>query len=213
MTKQHKGGQVTAIKLRKQALDRYYFNPNICKYCTKIIFIGPHEKVSVVRIKQFCNSTCAATYNNKLRAPSIKKYYCKGCGIELLKCKSKYNFKLCIDCRNINMLKKSILLNTSKQDLFNKRKNWQSARSTIVHNARAIFIRSGRELHCHICNYSKHVEIAHIKPVASFLGTSLIGEINSLTNLVPLCRNHHWEQENNLLDISLLKAAPVYAAL
>src|SRR5258708_5084712 len=49
---------------------------------------------------------------------------------------------------------------------------------------------------CYVCAYSRHIEIAHKKPIKEFAGSSLISEINSLNNLVALCNRCHWEYDN-----------------
>mgnify|MGYP003346034655 CR=1 FL=1 len=54
---------------------------------------------------------------------------------------------------------------------------------------------------CKICNYNKYVEVCHIKAIADFTLDSKINEINSLSNLIYLCPNHHWELDNNLLKL------------
>ncbi|MFN4973832.1 MAG: HNH endonuclease [Bacteroidota bacterium] len=49
---------------------------------------------------------------------------------------------------------------------------------------------------CIRCGYNKHVEIAHIKAISEFDETALLSEINSKENLMPLCPNCHWENDN-----------------
>lgn len=49
---------------------------------------------------------------------------------------------------------------------------------------------------CVKCGYNKHVEIAHIKPIASFDFSTLVSVINSPGNLIPLCPNCHWEHDH-----------------
>lgn len=49
---------------------------------------------------------------------------------------------------------------------------------------------------CARCGYSKHIEIAHKKAISSFDKNTLLIEINSLDNLIPLCPNCHWEFDN-----------------
>ncbi len=49
---------------------------------------------------------------------------------------------------------------------------------------------------CSNCGYDKHVELAHIKAVSSFSNDALLSDINSEVNVVPLCRNCHWEFDN-----------------
>lgn len=54
---------------------------------------------------------------------------------------------------------------------------------------------------CCNCGYDKHIEVAHIKPISSFPPETLIKDINSPNNLLPLCPNCHYEYDNNLLKI------------
>ena len=55
---------------------------------------------------------------------------------------------------------------------------------------------------CFICGYDKHVEVAHIIAISKFKDNDLISEINSKDNLIYLCRNHHWEYDNNLIKLN-----------
>lgn len=96
---------------------------------------------------------------------------------------------------------KSDFVNTTKKNIFDDRKNWQSARSSIQKNARNIFFKENKTPKCYICGYDKHVEVAHIKSVSSFTDESLISEINSIDNLIGLCPNHHWEYDKGILDL------------
>lgn len=53
MKRGSKGGQIMAIRQRKEALERYYQNPNICMCCGKIIDVLDNQKVGEVRKKSF----------------------------------------------------------------------------------------------------------------------------------------------------------------
>ena len=57
---------------------------------------------------------------------------------------------------------------------------------------------------CSRCPYSKHVEVAHIKAIASFSEDTLLSVVNHPDNLVVLCPNCHWELDN-LDENSLFK--------
>lgn len=103
---------------------------------------------------------------------------------------------------NIFYNKKKLVLNKTKGELFGDRKNWQSARSSIQKNARKVYFEYNKMPSCVICGYNKHVEVAHIKPVSNFGDNASIEEINSITNLIGLCPNHHWEYDNDILDIN-----------
>ena len=72
-----------------------------------------------------------------------------------------------------------------------KRKNWQSARSSIRKDAERTIEKLNVEKKCFLCDYKKYIEIAHIKSVSSFSDDSLILDINSINNLIYLCPNHH----------------------
>lgn len=54
---------------------------------------------------------------------------------------------------------------------------------------------------CRNCDYKKHVELAHIKPVHSFPKTAKLIEVNATKNLMWLCPNCHWEYDH--LDLGL----------
>lgn len=93
------------------------------------------------------------------------------------------------------------VLKLTKKELFEKRKTWQSARSTIQKSARQVFFESTESPKCAVCGYSKHVEVAHIRPVSDFEDFATIEEINSPSNLIGLCPNHHWEYDHGILKI------------
>ena len=91
------------------------------------------------------------------------------------------------------------VLDKTKGELFEQRKNWQSARSAIQKSARAIYKSFYPKPKCAICGYSNCVEVAHIKAVSEFEDETTIREINSIDNLIGLCPNHHWEYDNGIL--------------
>ena len=68
-------------------------------------------------------------------------------------------------------------------------------------NARKVMKDAKIDKVCKICSYSNYVEVCHIKSIADFDGQSIISEVNSLSNLVYLCPNHHWELDNNILKL------------
>lgn len=46
-------------------VDAYNQNPHYCKQCNKPILCTDSSKLSYIKTKKFCNSSCAASYNNK----------------------------------------------------------------------------------------------------------------------------------------------------
>ena len=78
----YKKSQITQQKQKQQRIDDYNKNPNLCLYCGKpIVYDKRHNK--------FCNSSCAATYNNLHKKP--KDYgKCLHCGKPLNRSGKKY---------------------------------------------------------------------------------------------------------------------------
>lgn len=67
-------------------------------------------------------------------------------------------------------------------------------------HARTIMKRSGIARRCIVCGYLNHVEVCHLKAIASYPVDALVKDVNVLSNLVYLCPNHHWELDNNFLE-------------
>lgn len=204
-----------AARQRSEALTKYLASPSICKRCGKPILPAEGQKVSEVRLKQFCNQSCSASFQNakrpkigKSKISSVREALCQRCGVVIVRKKRKnfsYNLRrYCDSCVSIARIARfgvsGIALRT-KADVFAKRKNWQSARSSIRYHAFKVFLASGAPLICAVCGYKQHVEICHIQDVSSFPESALISEVNALPNLVALCPNHHWEFDRKLLKL------------
>lgn len=59
-------GQETQQRQKQQRIDKYYENPNACLECGNVI---PYE----TKHKKFCDSSCAAKYNNTKRGARSEK--------------------------------------------------------------------------------------------------------------------------------------------
>lgn len=177
------GGKARAVQLKREALERYYKNPRICKNCTQIIHpFG--KRLHDVRIKVFCNHACAASFTNKIRKRKKKE---------------KIIIAKIIPPRFANFILKT------KKDLFASNK-WQSARTRIRVHAAYVYRQSKKSRLCHECGYDKYFEICHIKAVKDFPPEATIEEINHPDNLIGLCPNHHWEFDNGILPLKSIKS-------
>lgn len=89
----HAGAAVSAQLARQRAIDRYYAKPNKCGHCGEVIPVPDGIKVSQIRVKRYCNSSCSAKDSNGKRrtgrsASSKRKNrlsrlaICNGCGDE-----------------------------------------------------------------------------------------------------------------------------------
>jgi len=197
------GGKAMAIISRKEALERYYANPVMCKWCGQVIEVGEDEQACQVKRKTFCNHSCQAHYHNKQRTRTIKIAVCERCGLEIENPRTKNGDfsqkKYCAACKEIIQLEKSTIGTVTKGDLFNKRSGYQSARSCIRRHAQSTYLRYVKQPTCQVCGYDKYVEVCHKKSVSSYSADTLISEINDIDNLIGLCPNCHWEFDNGLL--------------
>lgn len=167
-----------------------------CLNCNTIIKRLPSDlKKSKL---SFCNRSCSASYFNKQKPKRIKQQVpCKFCKKLMSKHKSLY----CESCKTQKTWTKFPNLEKMTFGDFLKK---NSLRGTAHYaNIRDHAKRKLANLpqQCQNCNYNKHVETCHIKAINTFKKTQTIGEINSLDNLILLCRNCHWELDHNLLTI------------
>lgn len=161
-----------------------------CKNCSKIFYKIPSQ---IYKSKNnFCNRSCAATYNNKHSVRNygpkkVKFYYCRICSKELDR------RVYCEEHRPSILLKTIAELENTNTSPSNKHCNIRS-------NARYIAKTSGLLDKCKVCSYSIHIVTCHIKGIASFGKNTTISVVNDISNLIGLCPNHHWEFDHNLLS-------------
>lgn len=143
---------------------------------------------------KFCSKSCAATYNNKMVPKRYKTNKCLKCSDLIWKDRT-----YCRACwrtvRNLNWRQKTL-------GEFRIGNANQYGYPMIRADSRRTYINSGKPMLCHHCSYDLHVDICHIKDIKDFDDITPIGVINDLSNLVALCKNHHWEFDHNVLALS-----------
>ncbi len=153
---------------------------------------------------KFCSSSCSASFNNLSRnSPKrvAKRVFCK-CGEDITrlgkinKAKSHNKRRLCDKCLSETRVDWENLSILELQALRKYQRN-----SRIRDNARKVYSTSNKPKYCKVCGYSKHYEVHHIKPIHSFEENSTLQIVNHIDNLVALCPTHHWEVDNNIIDI------------
>jgi 5-methylcytosine-specific restriction endonuclease McrA len=159
----------------------------ICqKQITKVLSEVNGSKSGLV----FCSRSCAATYTNKVAKKREVEGNCFSCCARI-PARKKY----CVPCfSKMRVLDYTILVLgdlRSKPGIYSNRVR-QYCRSW----NKDLLVCS-----CQKCGYSKHVELAHIKPISSFLDTDLVLTINAPENILVLCPNCHWELDAGELDI------------
>ncbi len=166
-------------------------NMHICKNC--------NEETDNPK---FCDRRCAAIYNNK-KFPKRKKKVrtCKHCGKDITTPKGEPQRRtVCDDC-NTNIVDWSII---TIADMWGRRRYQKN--SAIRTLAKRNYDKSDKPKCCIICRYGTHYEVCNIKSIKDFKDTALVIKVNSLDNLVALCRNHHWELDNGILNIEEIRA-------
>lgn len=161
-----------------------------CEVCN-IEFNRSKTEVNRSKTKRFfCSRRCSTTFNNKI--PKRKRVHreCPVCQKSL-----RNNAKYCQSHRRPYKLSDT----TTISELTQSAKYQKSA--YLRNHARRVYKRSGKPLACFVCDYSNHIEVCHIKPIASFPDTATLGEVNCIDNLVALCPNHHWELDNKLITL------------
>jgi len=177
--KKSKKGGITRGKQMKEigelARQNYLKNPKLCLNCKKPIPLKKDYPPSFVRKRRFCGYECSAQHR-------VKKYW-QG--------KVKKRGKTRGDRKSpIGLLTKQQLI-----DRFDG--NIRRASANITNHARFVYMKSGKPYICAVCGYKDHVEIAHMNAISDFSGDALIEEeINHISNLAALCRNHHWEYDH-----------------
>lgn len=133
---------------------------------------------------KFCSRSCAALFNNARKDVKRRTVEgsCAACGIPIKKSR-----KYCAEHRTVvSVLDKSVNSNLGTN-------------SYVRGNARLVYKKSGRPYVCALCQYSLHVDICHIKDIRSYPHGTAYSVINHESNLIGLCKNHHWEFDHDVL--------------
>ncbi len=181
----YKGGAATAILNRMKAERAYALDPVICRHCQSPIDVPAETKYSTIRRQKYCSKSCAAKANNHATPKRTRKPQpCESCGKDVVN--HHYTTrKYCKECWSARLLE------------FSERPISEVTKRAICQNARAIM--NGSQKQCSYCDYAKHVEVCHLKPIRDFPACATVGEVNAKSNLKYCCPNHHWELDHGML--------------
>ena len=135
---------------------------------------------------KFCSRACAAKINNKTAPKRKKEGKCKICNISI-----KSSRTYCKECFSTHRLINDITLGQAMY----REHHTSSAYALVRARARATD-KFKKATCCSFCGYSKHIEACHIKPISKYAPDTLLSEINKEENIIPLCRNCHWELDH-----------------
>jgi hypothetical protein len=142
--------------------------------------------------KKYCNRSCAATVNNKVKIKRSKKEK-KKCK----KCNNKVEHNGVVHCKEcINNKNHYHGIPAEEQTIeFASRRGGANKYDLVRAHARRLYKKELKGS-CERCAYDRHVELCHIKPISSFNKQTLIAEVNERKNVMFLCPNCHWEHDN-----------------
>ncbi len=144
---------------------------------------------------KYCTRRCAAISNNKKFPKRTLEGTCLTCKLPV-RSKRKY----CSSCRPTFMTANvTIGVYRNALSVKGKHPSWLNSH---IRGLNRTFNADLTKLPCHNCGYSKHVELAHIRGVATFPDETLVSEVNAKSNVIQLCRNCHWELDNGILILA-----------
>jgi hypothetical protein len=150
-----------------------------CRQCGSIFSRRSHGRKERA---MFCSQKCAALYSSARRATNGP--ICAACGGQ-----KSHSGDICQACRKLQFTNRTIGELRAQSGTF-------AFHAKVRGLARTAY-KGPRE--CAACGYSRHVDICHIRDVASFPDTATVGEVNDPTNLVALDKRCHWEFDHGYL--------------
>lgn len=137
--------------------------------------------------QRYCNHRCrkrqaAADW----RARGKQARQCPSCSNPLRGCE-----KACKNCLTLHDVR-------SRLSVKGKHPSWFNSHVRLYNRS---WNKELLSLPCQVCGYKKHIELAHIKAVSTFPVETAIATVNNPDNILVLCPNHHWEFDNELIDL------------
>lgn len=184
------GFEPACIQLRFQQLRRLSRYIPTLKGFMKTICLTCGKETSNPK---FCSKSCSAKWTNKTYPKRKTSRVCLDCDKPTMsyrhsRCEHHYN-----EFKNNQYRNKTIGEYKEKLSVKGKHPSWVSSHIRLFAIS---WLRHLSKQPCRHCGYTKHVELAHIKSVSSFPDSTLLSEVNSETNVLPLCPNCHWEFDN-----------------
>ncbi len=177
-----------------------------CKQCS-VRFDKVLSQIKKTK-NNFCSKSCAAKHNNVgTTRNKPKERRCQNCQKNFFVSTSHTkdthrSRKYCPLCFPLSKKSSFYKTRTLKEyynllSVANKHPSWRAAH---IRGFNRSWNKNLTKLPCQICEYKKHVNLCHIKDISSFPEETTLGVINDPLNIYVLCKNHHWEFDNNCLE-------------
>jgi hypothetical protein len=165
----------------------------ICRNCDEPFirpYGGGHDKAL------FCGKGCATSWNNRHRpSRALAQRPCETCPQCGGKRSDSSRNGICRTCRKANRL--AVLETTTVGEL---RAQYGTAAFHAKLRGLSRWAYKG-PMACRECGYDRHVDICHLRPVASFPPSATIAEVNAESNLAAFCPTHHWELDAGFIQV------------
>lgn len=151
---------------------------------------------------KYCSRSCASSVNNQLITRRKKKPQPRTCV-----CGSHFDFRashsrLCPTCWIVrHEERQSYDLRTLGFFVTKNGGNHPSWKFAEV-RGHCRSINGHLQKMCQVCGYATHIEYAHIIALSKWPLTTTLREVNDETNIVVLCRNHHWEFDHGVISLN-----------
>ncbi len=141
----------------------------------------------------FCSRSCSASFNNTKKPKRKLTRTCVECSEVVF----TYRHMRCEKHHNIykqnKYINKTIGEYRSKLSVKGKHPSWLNSHVRLFAKS---WNKDLLKLPCAKCNYTRHVELAHIKGISTYPDSELLSVVNAKENLIALCPTCHWEFDN-----------------
>jgi predicted HNH restriction endonuclease len=165
---------------------------------------GHNKQAMTMKINKGAKKFQEEQYETRILQYDISPKRCKHCDAKLDYNKRKHTFcsSSCSASFNATIRRKSKIhiSKPTKIDYWNNKTigdllgTGANRYNKIRQHARRISDTQNQK--CSKCNYDKHIEVCHIKPIKDFDINTPILTVNAISNLLLLCPNCHWEHDN-----------------
>ena len=183
-----------------------------CKHCNKDINVRLRDQKQ--RNNHFCSQSCAAKFNNKIPGRKVRDR------TSLRKCKNKDCTEMLytnrdgsrVFCSKCIIQKKHYhgydLSESTIEEVVSRQGS--NTYDTVRAHCHGAYKSEKKTPLCQNCEYSKHIELCHIQPIASFPKDTKLKRVNARENILFLCPNCHWEFDHNMLTLEEIKNSPAW---
>lgn len=182
----------------------------VCQNCKREF---TPKKLSTNR--KFCSRSCSTSANNRIaprRTFQPRTKECAACNEPFTTTPMTARSRRCSTCvENETFPKQIVRQGVPTRELtlgdyveYHRSRNHHKSLQFCEVRAYCRLWNKHLERRCQVCGYTLHVDLCHIKPLSELPLTTTVGQANDESNIVVLCKNHHWELDHGFLAIEAI---------